>query len=489
MQSVFSNFELPPSARVLLAVGVGASGALSQAPFGLSVFMFVLLSVGVLLWRTSTSIGSAFLIGWVLGMGYFTFSLRWILEPFQVDAAAHAWMAPFALALLAMLLSLFWGAAFALARWTEHAFALIVTWTGAELLRAYLFTGFPWANPAQALLDTPLAAGLSVLGPYGLMLVLMAAASLILVRHVLAWGALAAFAVLLLLPYAPAAPEMTDQRVRIIQPNAPQHEKWDRDLAQSFVDRQLRFTAEPFDQTLALVLWPETAIPYIASVAQPVFNWTAEAARGAPVLLGVQRDDPSGSYHNSAVLIGRDGQITETYDKHHLVPFGEYMPFPWLFRNLGIAALAQRTESGYSAGPGPETMPIPGLGNALILICYEAVFPQDTRSQSRPDLAIQLTNDAWFGQSVGPQQHLALARMRAIEQGLPLVRSANTGISAMIGPRGALLDQLPLNTAGFLDARVPAPLPQTIYARTGDLPLAILLLGVFAFFTFRRTRH
>ena len=515
MDLVISRAQsLPGWIRAGLAAGAGLLGAASQAPYGFAPAMLLMLTGGYLLWRICATARSAFGIGWVLGTAYFAATLRWILEPFQVDAAAHAWMAPFALVLLAAALAAFWGAAFALARGLGQGPALLLTWTAAEGARAYLFTGFPWVNPAQALLDTPLAQGLAFVGPHGMTLALCAVAWLCQRGH---WsGLLAAGLVVAALVWPDQAPEQSPEQapdqapaqantqtpgqpqsaaiIRIVQPNAPQDEKWDPDLAHVFVQRQLDFTAAApaEDAVPSLVVWPESAIPYLASVAGPVFEFAAENAHGAPVLIGAQRD-AGDDYFNSALLIGEGGAVTEIYDKHHLVPFGEYMPLPGLFRNLGIRALADRSDQGYSRGPGPELMDLGPLGQALILICYEAVFPQDTRTATRPDFIIQITNDAWFGASLGPQQHLALARMRAIELGLPLVRAANTGISAMIGPRGEIREALPLDQAGYIDTALPAPLPETLYARTGDRPvfllLALALALSLAFSLRRRLRH
>ena len=177
------------------------------------------------------------------------------------------------------------------------------------------------------------------------------------------------------------------------------------------------------------------------------------------------------------VTLDAQGDVTQVYDKHHLVPFGEYMPLGDLLAKVGITAFAARHGNGYSSGPGPKLMDFGPLGKALPLICYEAVFAHDVgAAPERPDFLIQITNDAWFGKGAGPKQHLAQARMRAIEHGLPLARAANTGISAMIDPFGRVVASLPLNKAGFVDARLPKPLPPTLYSRTGDLPFAMLLL-------------
>jgi apolipoprotein N-acyltransferase len=266
--------------------------------------------------------------------------------------------------------------------------------------------------------------------------------------------------------------------VRVVQPNAPQHEKWDPEKAPVFFWRQVDATAA--GDVPDLVVWPETAIPQLLNYAGDTLEVVTEAARGAPVALGMLRED-DGRGHNSLIVLDGQGEISEIYDKHHLVPFGEYMPFPGLFRSLGIRGLAERADMGYAPGPGPEVVRLGGL-DALALICYEAVFPRNTRVDgARPDLLLQITNDAWFGTSSGPQQHLAQARMRAIEQGLPLVRSANTGISAVIDPRGRIVTSIPLGTHGFVDAGLPMPVPPPLYARTGDWPVAALLaIGLVA---------
>jgi len=195
-------------------------------------------------------------------------------------------------------------------------------------------------------------------------------------------------------------------------------------------------------------------------------------------VLGIQRLEDE-AFYNSLALVGQGAEVLQVYDKHHLVPFGEYMPLKPLFRRLNFSGLAARAEGGYSAGPGPQLVDLgAGLGRALPLICYEAVFPQDVNGYAeRPDLLLQITNDAWFGEASGPYQHLAQARIRAIEQGLPLLRAANTGVSAVIDGAGRVLVSLPLGEAGHLDALLPPPLRVTPYSRTGDLPaLALLLL-------------
>ena len=195
--------------------------------------------------------------------------------------------------------------------------------------------------------------------------------------------------------------------------------------------------------------------------------------------MGIQRSDGPRIY-NSMVYLDEQGRQSGLYDKHHLAPFGEYVPFGNVLARFGIAGLASTTGHGFSAGPGAAVMNAGALGQALPLICYEAVFPQDVlAAPERADFILQITNDAWFGTRSGPYQHLAQAQMRAIEQGLPMMRAANTGVSAMIDPLGRITKQLPLGQAGFVDAVLPHPMMPTHYSRIGDIPVLIVLLATF----------
>lgn len=465
---------------VLLALGCGAVMSLGQAPVDLPLPMMLGLLVSFVFYTGAARAGRAGLVGFIIGFAYFVLTLTWLTEPFQIDAARYGWMAPFALAGMATLLAVFWGVAFSLARRLRAGvLGLAVLWPLAELARGYLFTGFPWGMLPQGLLDTPAAQALAWVGPYGLMLLLCAGAAVLvwlLDRPLLVLPPAALALAAVLRPVSLPVPQMTGHMVRLVQPNAPQEEKFDPEKLPVFMNRLLNATAAAPQPDL--VVWPETAVPYLLEYAQPIFDEIAIAARGAPVVLGIQRRDDDW-YYNSLVVVDDNAQVTDTYDKYHLVPFGEYMPLTDLASKVGLRGLAEAA-GGYGRGPGPHMIDLGDLGQALPLICYEAVFAQDVGAAPvRPAFLIQITNDAWFGQRAGPQQHLAQARMRAIEQGLPLVRAANTGVSAMIGPDGAVLADLPLNTAGALDADLPLPGPVTMYSRTGDWPVFLLLLGLF----------
>ena len=479
---------------------VGAAAALGQAPvdFWLATVLGLAALFGVL--RRSTTGKQAFWRAVSAGMGYFAGALSWIVEPFLVDISRHGWMAPFALVFMAAGRALCWAAAFWAARRVSpvRCWPLIPCWAGAELLRAYVLTGFRWASPAQATVDVLAGQGLAWVGPHGMNAALVAAAVMIgtsapwpLMRRY-GQGVLAfVLAVPMVLGISHPEAVLSDNTVRLIQPNAAQRDKWDPEKIPLFFQRQLEFTAAPPAAGQAapdLVIWPESAIPWSLHHAEGALSEIAAAGGTSQVALGARRVEGRRIY-NAMVALGPQGAVAQSYDKHHLVPFGEYMPFGDLLGRFGIHGLAARDGNGYSAGPGAALMDFGPLGTALPLICYEAVFAHDVNAApERPAFLIQITNDAWFGKAAGPRQHLAQARMRAIEQGLPLARAANTGISAMIDPYGRVLQALPLNPAGFVDAPLPLPLPPTLYARTGDLPITggVLLALLIAAGTGRR---
>lgn len=472
--------------RYGVLVGLGIATSLGQAPFSLPIFTFAGLLVVFLAFQTMRTTRQAFVGGLAFGSGYFALSLHWIVEPFLVDVARHGWMAPFALALMSVGMALFWGLAFYVARRIAGGigggrWALVLTLTGAEMLRAYVFTGFPWAMLSYSLVDGLAAQMAAYIGPHGLTFVLLASVASVAAtsgpthRHWIA-GAGVVFAVVALWPM-PRASQNDDDRpvVRLIQPNAPQHQKWDPEFSRIFFDRALRATRSGLTVP-DLIVWPETSVPASLNNSAKTRAAIAKAARGAPVVLGLNRFDGP-RFFNSAAVIDAQGAVGDVYDKHHLVPFGEYVPFGNVLAKFGIRGLAAREGGGYSSGSGPQLIDVGPLGKALPLICYEVVFPQNLRgTEQRPDLLLQITNDAWFGSFSGPYQHLVQARMRAIEQGLPLVRAANTGISAVVDARGRITAELPLNREGFLEAALPEPRPVTPYARSGDLPLALMLL-------------
>jgi len=485
-----------------LAALLGALAALGQAPVGAwPVTLLALAPVYAIFGRLQGWRRAAWL-GLAVGTGYFMLSLGWIVEPFLVDAARHGWMAPFALVFLSAGLALFWAAGFALAR---AAGGRVPAWIGglvlAEAGRTYLLTGFPWAQLGHVWIGTPFLHWSSWAGSLGLTALTLAGAAT--VWHLLAGKRLtaavtvAAFALLYASAIAlrpPAAATEGRPVIRLVQPNAPPHEKWRADRIQHFFTRQLSFSRAAGERGRSpdLIVWPETAIPWALNEAGPALELISEAAGDSPVVLGLRRIEGV-NYYNSLIAIGSGGRVGAVYDKHHLVPFGEYIPFGNQLGRFGIGGLATREGYGYSSGPGARLIDLEGLGRALPLICYEGVFPQDVAAApERPDFMLLITNDAWFGRVSGPYQHLAQARLRSAEQGVPMIRVANTGISAVIDPAGRVTAHLPLGQAGWRDAALPPPLPPTIYARTGDMPMlvaALILLFVFPLHNVLSGRH
>jgi apolipoprotein N-acyltransferase len=277
----------------------------------------------------------------------------------------------------------------------------------------------------------------------------------------------------------PKIPPKKPIALRLVQPNAEQDKKWDPRYSSVYFRRQLELSARPAKTPRDLVIWPEAAVTLWLDEAPKIQKLITEAAgANAQAIVGIRRFEGARIY-NSMALLGPDGRAREVYDKTHLVPFGEYVPFASILSKFGIYGLAAEDGAGFSAGAGRELLDLGTLGQVLPLICYESIFPDMARHQGqRPDWILQITNDAWFGRLAGPQQHLAQARVRAIEQGLPFIRVANTGISAVIDPNGRILARLPMGVAGKLDADLPGHLPPTFYGRTGDwLMLAALVIG------------
>lgn len=475
---------------MLVAALCGALAALAHAPFYLWPMGPLGLAGLFALFRVSRGGWHSFWIGWAGGAGYFAAALNWIVEPFFVDFARHGWMAPFALVFTAGGLALFWGVASVLAhRLGGRPLVWIAALTGAELARSYVLTGFPWALVGYVWTASPAAQYAAFIGPHGLTAAALAVAVTLWRLATPVWKRavpMLMFCALLIVAAIglgkPDTPGPAAPVVRLVQPNAPQHQKWNPDHILTFFDRQIEFTATATDGPPPdLIVWPETAIPWLLQNADKPLRFITQAAAGTPVVLGLRRIDGPRLY-NTLIVLDAEGEIAARYDKHHLVPFGEYVPFGDFAARFGITGLAAGEGFGYSAGPGPRLIDLPGIGQALPLICYEAVFPQDVASApARPRLLLQITNDAWFGQFSGPFQHLQQARMRAIEQGLPMLRVANTGVSAMIGPKGEVLRDIPLGQAGYVDAPLPDALPPTPYARTGDWPVLVLvLLGLAA---------
>lgn len=489
-----------PWQRRGLAALAGAVAALGLAPFDLPGLALAGYAGLMLLILPAETPRAAFLVALFGATGYFALALHWIVEPFFVDPVRHGWMAPFALLFMSAGLALFWAAAAAFsariaAPGVWRAMVLALTLSIAEFGRAYVLSGFPWAHPGHIWIGSPLMGLAAWIGPHGLTVAtLCLAAGLAAAIWARPLGAVVPAAMLTVLFGLAAAvsppPEPAGDApvMRLVQPNAPQHLKWQPEMIPVFFQRALDLTAQAAEGSAPdLVIWPETTLPVLFRDSGAWRAAIARASGGAGVILGGQRLE-QGMVRNALFVLDAAGAPTATYDKHHLVPFGEYIPLTGLARTLGLSGLAEAAGPGYAPGPGPRLLDLDGAGRAFPMICYETIFPHYIRQVERPDWMLQITNDAWFGNFSGPYQHLELAQLRAAEQGLPLLRAANTGVSAVIDARGRVVAALPLGQHGALDAPLPPPLAATFYARGGDWPVILFLLAGLALTVFR-ARH
>lgn len=476
------------------AFGLGALAVLALPPFSMPVLLPVAFGALYLL-TVGESRMRAGLAGWAFGVGYFLFGLSWIAESFFVDPERLAWMAVPAVAGLAMrpcavpsggngsvrmeqderclrridLRGLLVGFGMA-AR--HHADRLPLEPYCLHVGRIRYST--PNGRMGWQLRTWPphsSAVGPARNAPH-------AESSAKCVRricfHVGGGGAGTLGTVRLMATTPP-----TDTTVRTVQGNILQTEKWDPAFRDRNISRYLDLSAQ--SGSFDVLLWPESAFPGYLDENPEMLDQIAERLpEGRVLLTGAQTRESAGTgtrYRNSILAVDQTGRIVTRYAKHHLVPFGEYVPL------RGFLPL-QRLTIGlgdFTPGPGPQTVELPGLSPVGLSICYEAIFPgRVVDAASRPDWIFNATNDAWFGASLGPRQHLASARMRAVEEGLPMVRAANTGISAVIDGYGRIVARLGLDETGFLDARLPAALPATSFAKYGQMMFLLVLAACIA---------
>lgn len=518
----------------------GALSTLAMAPIFASPVL--LLTLPVLVWLIdgsldrqppATPIGGAAwaaavrgglragAVGWWFGAAYFFTGLFWIGEAFLVEAERFAWALPFAVTLMPAGLALFYGAAVggaAALGWPAgpaRALELALALSAAEWVRGHVLTGFPWNVLGYALTyPVPLMQSASILGIYGLTFwaVLIFGLPLVLLAdagtdprrlRLAAAGAGSVLAALALMwAYGAAriaasgAPAPVDGvRLRLVQPSVPQREKWrPENQREIFLDhlslsRQGPDGAAPGLAGITHLIWPEAAMPFLPLDVPEAGRAIGELLSDRVQLLAgaLRLDTSSGSQgdasrraFNSLIAFGPGGRPMAIYDKIHLVPFGEYLPLRGLLEHVGLEKLVA-WRGGFSTGRTPRPLlHVPGLPPIGALICYEAIFPAAVvQGDERPQVLINVTNDGWFGVTTGPHQHFHQARVRAVEEGLPLVRVANNGITAVVDPEGRVLARLGLNERGVIDAPLPAARPPPPYARYGDAAfLAGWLLGL-----------
>ncbi|HLI66423.1 MAG TPA: apolipoprotein N-acyltransferase [Caulobacteraceae bacterium] len=501
-----------------LAVAAGLAIALAFPPFGLLPGLGGFALIMALAERASAArpLRSAFWRGWLAGTAFFAVSAGWVWQAFQVDAAEQGWMAPFAVALLASGLGLFWGAAALSYRWiAPGGLVRPLVFAGAvmafEWLRGHLLTGFPWDLPGEAWrAGSPPSEGAALVGAYGLSWITVAiAATPVLLFDAGRWrrGAMACLAAALALValYAFGAARMgvtsaaseTRPVVRIVQPDLPELPSYDTQSYWATVEAHVTLTARPAARRPDIIVWPERAIPgpfddylskgdwqaaEIAQALQPGQLLLTGGYRRAPAPPGVYAPDGY-VYFNSLIAVARDGdglRAVALYDKFRLVPFGEYLPLARWLAPLHIEDLTH-VGAGFSAGPRPRPLALPGAPLVQPLICYESLYPGFARegaiaSGRRAAWIVNVSDDAWFGGTYGPIQHLNLASYRAIEEGLPIVRATPTGVSAVIDAFGRVQARLDQGRAGVVDAVLPPALPPTLFDRFGEASFVAMML-------------
>ena len=490
--------------RLALAFGLGFLSALAFAPYpGFALFLLG-IAFCLLLVEAAENTKQAFWVGLFFGLGQFGLGVHWIGYSFLAQAEVPTWLAPIAVAILAFYLSLFTAGAFALAkflwpkRWPAKAVGFAGSFALFEFLRGLVFTGFPW-NPAAAIwwpIDSMMQS-VSLVGTYGLGLITVLAGGLLaslfvrsdedknyFVFPVAALGVLFVLAGFGLIRLADSpVTYFKDVKLRLVQANIPQIEKWDENYLERNFERHIQMSNQTGDEAVTHVIWPETSIPYDV-YNDPTFQAYLAARLGNDRILisGANRFERGGGIKvfNSVFALLPEGTISATYDKAHLVPFGEFIPWRGVLSKIGLDTLAPGSFN-FSEGPGPRTLSIPDTPSFGPLVCYEIIFPGHvTDPGNRPAWLLNLTNDAWFGTSSGPHQHFALARLRAIEEGLAVVRVAGTGISGVIDPYGRVIGKTNLQTRGILDTGLPKPLNAApLFARFGNLFLFIFLALVF----------
>lgn len=498
--------------RFAFAFVTGLLSALTFAPFGIFPLLLLAFAILVLLIDGARErprpIRNAAFAGWSIGFGQFLAGFYWVGYAFMVDPAAHGWQMPFAVLLLAGGLALYPALAAAIAArfWrldASRVFVLAAAYAVAEWLRGHVFGGFPWNLPAYGWGWLPsVMQCASVIGSYGLsLLTILFGASLALLcdprRRPFAMPA-AMTLLFLLIALAGASrialttiADVPGVHLRIVQPNVPQAEKYKRQFVVRNWTSLVRLSVAKAKVQPTHIIWPEAAPPFLLAREPAALDDIALLTSGNRVLItGAQRVDFTAEgnplFHNSVYVFANGGKALDVYDKFHLVPFGEFVPFAQTLASLGISQLAG--ESGFTPGDGPHTYAIPNAPPAGPLICYEVLFPGAIVESERPGWFVNVTDDSWFGPSTGPYQHLLTARMRAIEEGIPIVRDANTGISAIIDPLGRVTASLALGKQGVLDGLLPQALGPSLYARVGDWAFLVLLLltGVGIFYPARR---
>jgi len=501
---------------LLLALAAGLVSALAFEPVGFWPLMPVSFAALLELLDRTKSLWRAVAIGWLFGLGQFVLGLNWIATAFTYQTAMPAWLGWIAVVLLSFYLAVYPALAAAVAWYIGQrerivlALALAGAWAITEWLRGVVFTGFAWNPVGVTLVSTPFRGISALLGTYGLSALVVLFASVIWLEYYRKWltpvVVVAVTALLWLMPTSNVPDHaLAVKPLRVVQPNIGQEQKWRQGFSDESAARLAALSAQPGPQRPRLLFWPEAAVtqPLQDQRAGPHPDLTrfersraAAALRPGEVVLtgGIALRSRDGltisGATNSVFVVGPAGQLLARYDKAHLVPYGEYLPMRPLLSSLGLSRLAPG-DVDFASGPGPRTVRLGDWGKVGFQLCYEIIFSgQVVDRRNRPHFIFNPSNDAWFGRW-GPPQHLAQAQLRAAEEGIPVIRSTPTGISAVIDGTGAIVKQLPWRTAGVIDTTLPPPAKNvTPFGHFGNfIPLLLALALVIGAIALSRTER
>ncbi|HCM83135.1 MAG TPA: apolipoprotein N-acyltransferase [Alphaproteobacteria bacterium] len=483
----------------------GALAVAALPPINILPLIFLSLAFLILQIVNARNTRQAFARGFWWGLGYFAVGFYWINVALTVDWPRFAWLLPLCAIGLPAIVAIYSGlcsaAVFVTANYTRRPRLGIILlfpifWTALEILRGHALSGFPWNVIGTAFTDfSALFQILSVVGIYGAGFIIALCAALCVAAFELpkhkfkylgaAMVIIIAVAVFGAIRLQQDIPSEKILNVRIVQPNIPQDEKWDMASRQKNLGKLMALTAEPSNLVPDLVVWPEASVPYILSEVPEARMIIAEhLPRGAILAAGtIRRDAQTQQFFNSIEYMDVSSEILSHYDKFHLVPFGEYVPFGKYIPLPVVTAF-----SGLGRGAGPQTQIIAGVGISP-LVCYEVIFPGEVVDvKNHPQLLLNVTNDGWYGNTIGPHQHLAQARARAVEEGIPLVRAANTGISVAVDRFGRIQKSLSYGTDGMIDAEVIITDTAPPLSAGGGFYLYLsVLIGIYAVFVIRMT--
>jgi len=494
--------------KYIAAFLTGTLMTLAMPPIGAFYILLICVPVFIILTESSKTKKDAFLIAWAFGAGYFIFGLYWISFALFVDIKSFYWVLPLSAIIGPVILALFYGF-IPLIAWRYksnriiYGLMIIISWSSIEWVRGHIFTGFPWNLIGYSWeYILPVMQINSVVGIYGLTFLTLIWSMTPLIENnkiklaiVLSFIAIALFGIIRL--NSNPTKQSGNYTVRIIQANIAQNLKWDSAREWENLKKHIDLTLKKrtIKKPISFVIWPETSISFNLNKNPNIKKIISEALPDNSIgifgSLNSKYKNNKKEFFNSVTILNKKSQILGRYNKHHLVPFGEYIPFR-KYLNMTPIANGIANIGDFNRGKGVSTIDLKNLPNPSPLICYEAIFPGEVAdNKNRPDWLVNVTNDAWYGNTSGPYQHFEISRVRAIEEGLPLVRAANSGISATIDPMGRIISSTKIGEVKTLDTILPKPINATIYSQIKDVLFFILLIfsAIIGEFYYRKNNN